>query len=264
MPHYRALIRCPPNVGKAISPIADAQRQCHAGLFTAKAVACLAAWTPALHMRKTLILSAVLALADFEQRASIEFDHCEVLKKRYVVGLAFHALKLLAGQRGAVLDREFINRISNDHTNMFQLHFVNTPMYWRYQLNHTSFNFGAQSQWLVKLHDRNWASIPDIFYVGRAMPLNFVSFPKVLFVGPCPVGEVANLTSRDIYFKIVETRVLKREERLIISDDVFHRHESFLRLDESSRAVRHLGFDVCDLVTGLFKSILLINSVSQQ
>jgi hypothetical protein len=154
-------------------------------------------------MRKTLILSAVLALADFEQRASIEFDHCEVLKKRYVVGLAFHALKLLAGQRGAMLDREFINRISDDYTNMFQLHFVNTPMYWRYQLNHTSFNFSAQSQWLFKLHDRYWASVPDVLDVGRAMPLDFVSFLKVLFVGPCPIGEVANLTSRGINLKIV-------------------------------------------------------------
>ena len=42
---------------------------------------------PILHMRKTLILSPALPLADFEQRDSIKLDHGEVIKKGDVVGL---------------------------------------------------------------------------------------------------------------------------------------------------------------------------------
>jgi hypothetical protein len=38
-------------------------------------------------MRKTLIPSPALPLADFEQRDSIKLDHGEVIKKGDVVGL---------------------------------------------------------------------------------------------------------------------------------------------------------------------------------
>ena len=105
-------------------------------LLSAKAVTCLAIWIPVLNMRKSLIRSTVLALANFEQWDSVEFDHCEVLEKRYVVGLAFRTLKLLASQRGAVPYGEIINRLPNDYTHVLQPHLVNTPMYWGYQLNH--------------------------------------------------------------------------------------------------------------------------------
>jgi hypothetical protein len=156
----------------------------------------------ALHMREPLVRPPVLALADFEQRVSIKFDRREVLKKRYVAGLAFRALKLLASQRGAVLCREFINTLTNDYTNVLQPHLVNTPMDWRYQLDHARFEIGTQSQWLFKLHDGHWAPIPDVLYVRPAMRLNFVSFLKVFFVGLCPVGEVAYLAFRDINLEI--------------------------------------------------------------
>ena len=74
----------------------------------------------------------MLALAYFEQRRFIELDHREVFEERNVVGLAFLALKLLTGQRGSMLARELINRVTDYYAEMFHSHLVNTAMYWRY------------------------------------------------------------------------------------------------------------------------------------
>ena len=85
----------------------------------------------------------------------------------------------------------------------------------------------------------------------------FYSFPcpQILVVGLCPIGQVTYLASRDVDVNIFQASKLKREERLIISDDAFDRHENFLRLNESSRALRHLKLEICDLVNVAFGSL---------
>ena len=83
-------------------------------------------------MRKSLIGLPVLALTYFEQRRFIELDHREVFEERNVVGLAFLALKLLAGQRGSMLARELIDRVTDNYAEMLHSHLVNTAVNWRY------------------------------------------------------------------------------------------------------------------------------------
>ncbi len=74
----------------------------------------------------------MLALTYFEQRRFVELNHREVFKERNVVGLAFRALKLLTGQRGSMLAREIINRVTDNYAEMLHSHLVNTAVYWRY------------------------------------------------------------------------------------------------------------------------------------
>ncbi len=79
-------------------------------------------------MRKSRIGSPVLSLANFKQWSFIKLNHGEVLKERDVVRLAFLALKLLAGQCGAMLAREPVDRVADNNTKMFHSHLVNAPM----------------------------------------------------------------------------------------------------------------------------------------
>jgi pyrimidine operon attenuation protein/uracil phosphoribosyltransferase len=119
----------------------------------------------------------MLTFANFQQRVSVKLDRGEIIVKCDVVWLTFLTLKLLTGQCGAMLAGELINGVTNYYTKMLHSHFVNTSMYRGYQLNHPNLKSNAQNQWLFELHDRHWATIPDIFYVGRAMPLYFFSCP---------------------------------------------------------------------------------------
>jgi len=130
----------------------------------------------------------MLTLANLQQRVSIELDHGEIIIKCDVVWLTFLTLKLLAGQCGAMLAGELITRVTNYYTKMLHSHFVNSSMYWGYQLNHSNPRSIAENQRFFELHDRYWATIPGIFYVGRAMPLYFLSFSQVFFVGLRPKG----------------------------------------------------------------------------
>ena len=89
----------------------------------------------------------MLAFTNFQQGVSVKLHCGEVIKKRDVVWLTFLALKLLTGQCESMLSGEFINRVTNDYTEMLHSHFVNTPVYWGYQLNHINLKFAAQDQW---------------------------------------------------------------------------------------------------------------------
>ena len=95
----------------------------------------------------------MLTFAYFQQWVSIELDRGEVMIKCDVVGLTFLTLKLLTGQFGAMLAGELINRVTNNHTKMLHSHFVDSSMYWRYQLDHPNLKSNAQNQWLFELHD---------------------------------------------------------------------------------------------------------------
>jgi len=95
----------------------------------------------------------MLTFANFKQRVSIKLDRGEVTIKCDVVWFTFLTLKLLTGQFGSMLATELINIVTNNYTKMLQPHFVNSSMYWGYQLNHSNLDSNSKNQWFFQLHD---------------------------------------------------------------------------------------------------------------
>ncbi len=95
----------------------------------------------------------MLTFAHFQQRLSIKLNRGEVIIKCDVIWLTFLTLKLLTGQFGSMLVGELINTVTNNYAKMLHSHFINSSMYWRYQLNHSNLKSNAQNQWFFELHN---------------------------------------------------------------------------------------------------------------